>query len=58
MCLRHLHTPSGAPLAQMAARRQEFLPIYVWKWDFKPLEGSMLVLVRTAHVLAVRTWCC
>ena len=32
---------------------QEFLPVYVWQWTFKPLEGGMRVLVRLGHILGV-----
>ena len=44
--------------SRKAARCEEFLPIYVWRWDFKPLEGSMLVLVRISHILAVSALYC
>ncbi|CAJ1328872.1 unnamed protein product [Effrenium voratum] len=33
----------------------EYLPIYTWSWEFKALEGQMLLLVRVGHVLAILT---
>lgn len=30
---------------------QEFLPVYAWKWTFKPLDGTMLAFVRAGHIL-------
>lgn len=33
----------------------EFLPVYIWEWQFKPLEGTMRILVRIGHIFGVLT---
>eukprot|EP00435_Cladocopium_sp_Y103_P021606 s1719_g5.t1 len=33
----------------------EFLPIYVWEWTFKPLEGHMYAFVCIGHIVGVVT---
>jgi hypothetical protein len=45
----------GGRSGEFLAVRQdkEFLPIYVWEWTFKPLEGHMYAFVCIGHIVGV-----